>query len=193
MVGPKSTTVGRFQGDDLIPRTFHLYRKFTRARHLWLSHRPDWELIKTHMYTDQLGNYTYAQLLDRFSNNPGRNDLVNDAPYQGGFWHYAYHNWQSQWLFMSQFLQTGPCQISMTLEAILKQFETGLRKEEQEVEGRKATRGQVTRYGRWGLCVGRAHMRVDLWLWCVGFCLLFVLGFLFVGGCFALFSWDEIF
>ena len=32
----------------------------------------------------------------------------------------------------------------MTLEAILKQFETGLHKEEQEVEGSKATRGQVT-------------------------------------------------
>ena len=48
---PKSTTVGRFQVDDLLPRTFHLYRKFTRARHLWLSLRPDCGLIKTHMYT----------------------------------------------------------------------------------------------------------------------------------------------
>ena len=41
---PKSTTIGRFQMDDLRPRTFHLYRKFTRARHLWLSLRPNWEL-----------------------------------------------------------------------------------------------------------------------------------------------------
>ena len=98
------------------------------------------------MYTDQPGNYTYEQLLDRLFNNPGRNDLINDTSYQGGCWHYAYHNWQSQWLFMSQFLQNGPCHISMTLEAILNQFETGLSKEEQEVEGRKATGGQVTRW-----------------------------------------------
>ena len=56
---PKSTTVGKFQVDDLISRTFHLYRNFARARHLWLSLRPDWWLIKTHMYTDQPGNYAY--------------------------------------------------------------------------------------------------------------------------------------
>ena len=36
---PKSCTVGKFQVDDLQVKTFHLHRKFTRARHLWLSQR----------------------------------------------------------------------------------------------------------------------------------------------------------
>ena len=143
---PKSTTVGRFQVDDLQPRTFHLYRKFTRARHLWLSLRPDWELIRTHMFTDQPGNYTYEQVLDRSFNNLGRNDLINDTPYQGGFWHYAYHNWQCQGQFMAQFLQNGPCRISMMLEATLMQFDAGQLKEQQEVEEKKEARGQVTRW-----------------------------------------------
>ena len=49
---PKSTTIGRFQMDDLQSRTSHLYRKFTRARHLWLSLRPDWNLLRIHMITD---------------------------------------------------------------------------------------------------------------------------------------------
>ena len=81
------------------------------------------------MVTDQPGNYTYAQLLDRLFNNPGRNDLINDTPYQGGYWHYACHNWQSQGQFMAQFLQNGPRRISMTLEATLMQFDAGLLKE----------------------------------------------------------------
>ena len=78
---PKSTIIGRFQVDDLQPRTYHLYRKFTRARHLWLSLRPNWNLLRTHMVTDQPGNYTYPQLLDRLFNSPGRNDLINDTPW----------------------------------------------------------------------------------------------------------------
>ena len=105
---PKSTTIGRFQQmDDFRPRTFHLYRKFTRARRLWLSLRPDWELLRTHMTTDQPGNFSYDQLLDRFFNNPGRNDLTNDTPYQGVYWNQVYHNWQLQGRHMAQCLQEG--------------------------------------------------------------------------------------
>ena len=93
---PKSCTVSKFQVDDLQARTFHLHRKFTRARHLWLSLRPNWSLMRTHMYTDWPVNYSYAQLNDRLFNNPGRNDLINDTPYQGGFLPFAYQEWQQQ-------------------------------------------------------------------------------------------------
>ncbi len=79
---PKSGIFGKLQGEDLVARTFHLHRKFTRARHLWLSLRPDWNLMRTHMYTDWPGIYSYAQLYDRLFANPGRNDRINDTPFQ---------------------------------------------------------------------------------------------------------------
>ena len=47
---------------------------------------------------------------------------------------------------MAQFLQNGPCRISMTLEGTLMQFDAGLLKEQQEVEEKKEARGQVTRW-----------------------------------------------
>ena len=60
---PKSGIFGKLQLEDLQPRTFHLHRKFTRARHLWLSLRPDWSLMRTHMYTDWPGIYSYAEYM----------------------------------------------------------------------------------------------------------------------------------
>ena len=97
---PKSGIFGKLQGEDLEARTFHLHRKFTRARHLWLSLRPDWNLMRTHMYTD----WPYAQLHDRLFANPGRNDRINDTPSQNGYHSPAYQDWQQQGLYMAQFL-----------------------------------------------------------------------------------------
>ncbi len=114
---PKSCIVGKLQLDDLQTRTFHLHRKFTRARHLWLSLRPDWSLMRTHMYTDWPGIYSYAQLNDRLFTNPGRNDHINDTPSPGGYFSPAYLEWQQQGLYMAQFIGSGPCRITMTLEA----------------------------------------------------------------------------
>ena len=143
---PKSTTIGRFQMDDLRPRTFHLYRKFTRARHLWLSLRPDWELLRTHMITDQPGNFSYSELLDRLFNNPGRNDLINDTPYQGEYWNQVYHNWQLQGRHMVRYLQDGTGTILVSMQAILEKFEADLLLEQKEVVARNGARGHVTRW-----------------------------------------------
>ena len=150
---PKSGIFGKLQVEDLEARTFHLHRKFTRARHLWLSLRPDWNLIRTHMYTDWPGIYSYAQLYDRLFANRGRNDRINDTtPCQSGYYSPAYQeDWQQQGLYMAQFLGYEPCPITMTLEAILGKFDTSLAKEQQEVEAQKASRGKVkpwrTRHG----------------------------------------------
>ena len=80
---PKSGMVCKLQVEDLQAKAFHLHRKFTRARHLWLSLRPDWSLMRTHMYTDWPGIYSYAQLNDRLFTNP------------------AYLEWQQQGLYMA--------------------------------------------------------------------------------------------
>ena len=135
--GWPSKNIGRFQVDDLQPRAFHLYRKFTRARHLWLSLRPNWDQLRTLMVIDQPGNFSYSQLLDRLFNNPGRNDLINDPPYQGGYREQVYHNWQVQGRYMALFLQNGTGTILTTMEAILQKFEAVPLLEQKEVEARK--------------------------------------------------------
>ena len=43
---PKSCNIGKMQADKVHAKTFHHHRKFTRARHMWLSLRPNWFPIK---------------------------------------------------------------------------------------------------------------------------------------------------
>ena len=102
--------------------------------------------MRTHMYTDWPGIYSYAQLNDRLFTNPGRNDHINDTPSPGGYFSPAYLEWQQQGLYMAQFIGREPCRITMTLEATLMRFEACLAKEQQEVEEQKESRGQVKRW-----------------------------------------------
>ena len=137
---PKSGIAVTLQVEDLQARTFHMHRKFTRARHLWFSLRPDWNLIKAQMYTDWPGIYSYEEPYDRLFANPGRNDRINDTPALCGYYSWAYQEWQQQWWHMARFLGNEPCQVTMTLEAIQENYEGSLLKELQEVEERKGKR-----------------------------------------------------
>ena len=112
----------------------------------WLSLRPDWKLLRTHMITDQPGNFSYDEVLDRKDKNPGRNDLVNDTAYQGGFWGQVYHSWQLQGQYMALALKDGTGTILTTMAATLQKFEAALLLEQREVEARKEERGHVTRW-----------------------------------------------
>ena len=143
---PKSGIFCKLQVADLEARTFHLHRKFTRARHFWLSLRPDWNLMRTHMYTDWPGIYSYEQLYDRLFANPGRNDRINDTPSRCCYYSPADQNWQQQGSYMAQFLGYEPCQITTTLEVILGKFKASLAEELEEVEAQKASRGKVKRW-----------------------------------------------
>ena len=73
---PKSCNIGKMQAEKVHAKTFHLHRKFTRARNMWLSLRPNWYLLRYHMYTDWPGIYLYDELNDRLFVNPGRNDNI---------------------------------------------------------------------------------------------------------------------
>ena len=77
---PKSCNIGLMQADKVHAKTFHMHRKFTRARHMWLSLRPNWFLLRHHMFTEWPGIYSYEELNDRLFLNPGRNDNIHDTP-----------------------------------------------------------------------------------------------------------------
>ena len=47
---------------------------------MWLSLKPDWRLLTSHMYTNWPGIHTYAEINDRLFVNPGRNDNIQDTP-----------------------------------------------------------------------------------------------------------------
>ena len=64
--------------DPVHANTFHLHRKFTRARHMWPL--TEARLLASHMYTDWPGIHTYAEINDRLFVNPGRNDSIQDTP-----------------------------------------------------------------------------------------------------------------
>ena len=68
----------RMQMGPVQANTFHLHRRFTRARHMWLSLKPDWRLLTIHMYTDWPGIHSYEEINDRLFANPGRNDNIQD-------------------------------------------------------------------------------------------------------------------
>ena len=146
---PKSCTIGKIQVEKLHAKTFHLHRKFTRARHMWLSLRPDWNLLRYHMYTDWPGIYSYAQLNDRLFINPGRNDTIHDTPSSAGFYSPAYNDWKHHRLYMAYYHGTEPCRVTMTLEATLRNFEKDLAEEQQEVDEQKGSRGQTKQIKRW--------------------------------------------
>ena len=137
---PKSCTVSKFQVDDLQARTFHLHRIYqSQACALTAAQlEPNenshvyglaWQLLACSVEW-QVVQQSWAQW--------------PDTPYQGGF--HPYQEWQQQGLYMAQFMGSGPCRITMTLEATLLRFKARLAREQQEVEERKESRGQVKRW-----------------------------------------------
>ena len=76
---PKSFNIGKMQMGAVQGKTFHLHRKFTRARHMWLLLRPDWRLLASHMYTEWPGIHSYEEINDRLFVHPGRNDNIQDT------------------------------------------------------------------------------------------------------------------
>ena len=58
-VGPRASTLEECR----FLLYMHKHRKFTRARHMWLRLDPNWNLLRTHMYTDWPGIHTYDVFL----------------------------------------------------------------------------------------------------------------------------------
>ena len=130
---PKSFNIGRMLMGPIQATTFHKHRKFTRARHMWLSLNPNWRLLSSHMYTDWPGIHTYEEINDRLFVNPGRNDNIQDTSSKVKYNSPEYWQWVRQQEYMWQFqdAQVPPVQISM--EDTLAEYRANLRMEEAEI------------------------------------------------------------
>ena len=130
---PKSFNIGRMLMGPIQAATFHKHRKFTRARHMWLSLNPNWRLLSSHMYTDWPGIHSYEEINDRLFVNPGRNDNIQDTSSKVKYNSPEYWQWVRQQEYMWQFqdAQVPPVQISM--EDTLAENRDDLRMEEAEI------------------------------------------------------------
>ena len=131
---PKSCNISQMQTGSVHAKTFHLHRKFTRARHMWLSLRPNWNLLHSHMYTDWPGIYTYEEINDRLFVNPGRNDNIHDTPSKA-WWHSPAHMyWLNQKQFMWQFVDAQVKPVRITMQQALAQYEADPMDEQAEID-----------------------------------------------------------
>ena len=140
---PKSFNIGRMQMGPVQANTFHLHRKFTRARHMWFSLKPDWRLLATHIYTDWPGIHTFAEINDRLFANPGRNDNIQDTPSKAKWYSPAHLHWLGQRDSMWQFVDAQVPPVRITMEKTLAEYRANLRVEQAEIaEHSSATSGK---------------------------------------------------
>ena len=127
---PKSFNIGKMQMGAVQGKTFHLHRKFTRARHMWLLLRPDWRLLASHMYTDWPGIHSYEAINDRLFVHPGRNDNIQDTPSKARWNSPAHLRWVSQQQYMLQFVDAQVPPVCITMQKTLANITpiSGMRK-----------------------------------------------------------------
>ena len=130
---PKSFNIGRMQMGPVQANTFHLHRKFTRARHMWLSLQPNWRLLSSHMYTDWPGIHSYEEINDRLFVNPGRNDNIQDTSSKAQWYSPAHLQWVGQQEYMWQFVDAQVPPVRITMEDTLAEYRANLRVEEAEI------------------------------------------------------------
>ena len=137
---PKSFNIGKMQMSPVQANTFHLHRKFTRARHMWLSLKPDWHLLAAHMYTEWPGIHSSAEIHDRLFANPGRNDNIQDIKSKATWHSPAHWHWLGQRDYMWRFVDAGVAPVVITMENTLTAYRANLQAEKAEIAKHSATR-----------------------------------------------------
>ena len=137
---PKSFNIGKMQMGPVQANTFHLHRKFTRARHMWLSLKPDWHLLATHMYTEWPGIHSSAEIHDRLFANPGRNDNIQDIKSKATWHSPAHWHWLGQRDYMWRFVDAGVAPVVITMQKTLTAYRANLQVEKAEIAKHSATR-----------------------------------------------------
>ena len=130
---PKSFNIGRMQMGPVQANTFHLHRKFTRARHMWLSLKPDWQLLAIHMYTDWPGIHSYEEINDRLFANPGRNDNIQDTQSKAKWHSPAHWQWLGQRDYMWKLVDAQVPPVRIIMEKTLADYRANLKVEQVEV------------------------------------------------------------
>ena len=139
---PKSFHISKMQMGSVQANTFHLHRKFTRARHMWLSLKPDWHLLATHMYTEWPGIHGYEEINDRLFANPGRNDNIQDAQSKAKWHSPAHWHWLGQREYMWQLVDARVAPVVITMEETLAEYRANLQVEQAEIAKHSAVRGK---------------------------------------------------
>ena len=140
---PKSFNIGRMQMGPVQANTFHMHRKFTRARHMWLSLNPNWRLLSSHMYTDWPGIHSYEEINDRLFVNTGRNDNIQDTSSKARWNSPEHRRWVDQQQYMWHFLDAQVPPVQITMEDTLSEYRANLRIEEAEIAAHSsATNGR---------------------------------------------------
>ena len=144
---PKSFTIGKMQMGPVQANTFHLHRKFTRARHMWLSLKPDWHLLETHMYIEWPGIHSYEEINDRLFANPGRNDNIQDTQSKAK-WHRE-HVWQ--------LVDARVASVVITMEKTLAEYRANLQGEQAEIAKHSVRGKKKWETKRWDLSTERSR------------------------------------
>ena len=139
---PKSFNIGKMQMGPVQANTFHLHRKFTRARHMWLSLKPDWHLLATHMYTEWPGIHSYEEINDRLFANPARNDNIQDTQSKAKWHSPAHWQWLGQRDYMWQLVDARVRPVLITMEKTLAEYRANLQAEQAEIAKHSAVRGK---------------------------------------------------
>ena len=139
---PKSFNIGKMQMGPVQANTFHLHRKFTRARHMWLSLKPDWHLLATHMYTEWPGIHSYEEINDRLFANPGRNDNIQDTQSKAKWHSPAHWQWLGQRDYMWQLVDARVPPVLITMEKTFTEYRANLQAEQAEIAKHSAVRGK---------------------------------------------------
>ena len=140
---PKSFNIGRMQMGPVQANTFHMHRKCTRARHMWLSLNPNWRLLSSHMYTDWPGIHSYEEINDRLFVNTGRNDNIQDTSSKARWNSPEHRRWVDQQQYMWHFLDAQVPPVQITMEDTLSEYRANLRIEEAEIAAHSsATNGR---------------------------------------------------
>ena len=130
---PKSFNIGKMQMGPVQAYTFHLHRKFTRARHMWLSLKPDRRLLAIHMYTEWPGIHSYEEINDRLFANPGRNDNIQDTQSKAKWHSPAHWQWLGQRDYMWQLVDAQVPHVLITMEKTLAEYRANLQVEQAEI------------------------------------------------------------
>ena len=124
--GRKASTSARCRWVLWQANTFHLHRKFTRARHNWLSLKPDWHLLAAHMCTEWPGKHS-EEINDRLFANPGRNDTIQDTQSKAKWHSLADWRWLGQRDHVWQLVDARVAPVVITVEKTFAEYRANLR------------------------------------------------------------------
>ena len=132
---PKSFNIGKMQMGPVQANTFHQHCKFTRARHMWLSLKPDWHLVGTYMCTEWPEIHSYEEISGGLFAGPGRVAVAR--------WHLPAHwRWLGQRDHMWQLVDARVASVVITMEKTLAEYRANLQVEQAEIAKHSAVRGK---------------------------------------------------